>query len=86
MERQQPNGLAGVGIGVLAQLEQQKMAGDNRGSGQKRRGKVGLAFDPIAAALRQMHEDVASEAIPDDFMRLLDQIEALDTGKRKSGE
>lgn len=62
------------------------MAGNNRGIAQKRRGKVGLAFDPIAAALRQMHEDVTAEAIPDDFLRLLDEIDARDTGARKSGE
>ncbi len=34
-----------------------------------------LAFDPIAAALRQLHESVASEAIPDDFLLLLDQLD-----------
>ncbi len=34
-----------------------------------------LAFDPIEAALRQLHENVASEEIPDDFMRLLDQLD-----------
>lgn len=86
MDSQQPGELTGVGSGVLAQLEQQKMAGDNRGNAQKRRGKVGLAFDPIAAALRQMHEDVTSEAIPDDFLRLLDEIDARDTSARKHGE
>ncbi|MFM6950239.1 MAG: NepR family anti-sigma factor [Novosphingobium sp.] len=34
-----------------------------------------LAFDPIEAALRQLHENVAGEAIPDDFLRLLDQLD-----------
>lgn len=34
-----------------------------------------LAFDPIEAALRQLHASVASEEIPDDFMRLLDQLD-----------
>jgi Anti-sigma factor NepR len=38
--------------------------------------KVDPAFDPITAALRQMHDRVANEPIPDDFMRLLDQIDA----------
>ena len=34
------------------------------------------AFDPIAAALKQMHQDVADEELPDDFLRLLDEIDA----------
>lgn len=32
-------------------------------------------FDPIAAALRQMHEGVAKEPVPDEFLRLLDQLD-----------
>jgi Anti-sigma factor NepR len=36
------------------------------------------AFDPIAAALQQIHSKVTDEAIPDDFMRLLDQFDAGD--------
>lgn len=40
-----------------------------------------LAFDPIEAALRQLHDKVVSEEIPDDFMRLLDQLDDDDTGK-----
>lgn len=31
--------------------------------------------DPIAAALRQLHDDVVSEPVPDDFMRLLSEID-----------
>lgn len=34
-----------------------------------------MAFDPIAAALRQLHEQIASEQIPDDFLDLLDQLD-----------
>lgn len=34
------------------------------------------AFDPITAALKQMHEAVASEELPDDFLRILDEIDA----------
>ena len=37
------------------------------------------AFDPIAAALQQIHSKVTDEAIPDDFMRLLDQFDDGDT-------
>lgn len=39
------------------------------------------AFDPIAAALQQIHSKVTDEAIPDDFMRLLDQFDAEDRQK-----
>lgn len=44
---------------------------------------VNPAFDPITAALRQMHDDFASEPIPDDFMRLLDQIDARFAASKK---
>jgi hypothetical protein len=39
----------------------------------------GTAFDPIAAALQQIHIKVTDEAIPDDFMRLLDKFDADET-------
>ena len=32
--------------------------------------------DPVTAGLQQMFAAVAAEPIPDDFMRLLDEIEA----------
>jgi Anti-sigma factor NepR len=31
--------------------------------------------DPITAALRQMHDNIANEPIPPDFMELLDKID-----------
>lgn len=34
-----------------------------------------LAFDPIEAALRQLHESFAAEDIPDDFLDLLEQLD-----------
>ena len=34
-----------------------------------------IGNDPIAAALKQMHDDVANEELPDDFLRLLDEID-----------
>ena len=34
-----------------------------------------IGNDPIAAALKEMHDAVASEALPDDFLRLLDEID-----------
>ena len=39
-----------------------------------------MAFDPVAAALRQMHERVVAEPIPEDFLRLLDQLDDSDGG------
>lgn len=37
---------------------------------------VDTAFDPVAAALKQMHEAVTNEELPDDFMRILAEIDA----------
>lgn len=37
--------------------------------------ELGIGNDPIAAALKQMHDAVASEELPDDFLRLLDEID-----------
>lgn len=34
-----------------------------------------LAFDPISAALRELHDSVAAEGIPDDFLQLLDKLD-----------
>jgi hypothetical protein len=34
------------------------------------------AFDPVSAALQQLHQSVASEAVPDDFLRILEDIDA----------
>lgn len=40
-------------------------------------------FDPITAALRQMHDGIASEPVPDDFLSLLDQLEERMAEKAK---
>lgn len=34
------------------------------------------AFDPVSAALQQLHHTVASEDVPEDFMRILEEIDA----------
>lgn len=41
-----------------------------------------IGNDPIAAALRQMHDAVASEELPADFMRLLDEIDSKIAAKK----
>ena len=51
------------------------MAKDQTMKGSKMRS-VDNAFDPVSAALQQLHQAVASEAVPDDFMRILDEIDA----------
>lgn len=33
-------------------------------------------FDPIASALRQMHNTVVAEPVPEDFLAILSQIDA----------
>jgi hypothetical protein len=54
-----------------ALVEQQAMAKANKpGNRDEDPGS-----DPIAAALKQMHDAVASEELPDDFLRLLDEID-----------
>jgi hypothetical protein len=34
------------------------------------------AFDPVSAALQQLHQAVASEVVPEDFLRILAEIDA----------
>lgn len=42
------------------------------------------AGDPIAAALKQMHDAVASEELPDEFLKLLDEIDMKIASKKAS--
>lgn len=38
--------------------------------------------DPIATALRRLHDDIVAEAVPDEFMKLLSEIDQrIDEGK-----
>lgn len=57
--------------------------GEGRGKRQLK-NNVDPAFDSITAALRQMHDNFASEPIPDDFMLLLDQIDARISASKKA--
>ncbi len=38
--------------------------------------RVDTAFDPVSAALQQLHQAVASEEMPEDFLRILNDIDA----------
>ena len=62
------------------------LMGEGRGKRQLKafENNVDPAFDPITAALRQMHDNFASEPIPDDFMLLLDQIDARISASKKA--
>ena len=51
------------------------MARPERPKGNKMHA-VEPAFDPVAAALKQLHQAVASEPLPEDFLRILDDIDA----------
>ena len=35
-----------------------------------------IAFDPVSAALQQLHRTIASEEVPADFLRILEEIDA----------
>jgi Anti-sigma factor NepR len=61
-----------------ALVEQQAMAKENKPDNQD--GENGS--DPIAAALKQMHDAVVSEDLPDDFLRLLDEIDTKIASKK----
>ena len=39
--------------------------------------------DPIAAALKQLHDAVAGEDLPDDFLRMLDEIDTKIASKNE---
>jgi len=60
------------------------MAKDKPVKGKKMR-HADPAFDPVSAALQQLHQTVASEGIPDDFLRILADIDARIAGD-KPGE
>lgn len=38
--------------------------------------RADTAFDPVSAALQQLHHAVASEEVPEDFLRILEDIDA----------
>ncbi len=46
-------------------------------------GAMDPEFDSLTAALRQMHDSIANEPVPDDFLDLLDQIDAKFSAHKK---
>jgi Anti-sigma factor NepR len=68
-----------TGLGTKhALVEQQAMARANKPGNHDE----DLGSDPIAAALKQMHDAVVSEELPDDFLRLLDEIDTKIAAKK----
>lgn len=57
----------GVGSGVLSK----KKGGT---SSAAKPNSVELAFDPVEAALRELFDDMAAEAVPEDFMQLIAKL------------
>lgn len=51
------------------------MAEDQAAKGRNMQTAV-TAFDSVSAALQQLHQAVASEEVPDDFLRILEEIDA----------
>jgi hypothetical protein len=60
---------------AIALGKQDRMAKDLPRKGSKMR-HANTAFDPVSAALQQLHKDVASEELPEDFLRILNDIDA----------
>ncbi|WP_221792770.1 hypothetical protein [Aquisediminimonas sediminicola] len=52
----------------------------------KKKGKemhyVDADFDPVSAALTQLHQAVVNEPVPEDFLRILDDIDAKIAAKK----
>jgi Anti-sigma factor NepR len=61
-----------------ALVEQQAMAKAKKPVNQNE----DMGGDPIAAALKQMHDAVANEVLPDDFLRLLEEIDTKIASKK----
>jgi hypothetical protein len=60
---------------AIALGKQDKMAKDLPRKGSKM-PRANTAFDPVSAALQQLHQAVASEELPEDFLRILNDIDA----------
>ena len=51
------------------------MADDHNKKGTRMR-QADTAFDPVSAALQQLHQGVACDPLPEDFLKILDEIDA----------
>lgn len=54
------------------------MKGGKQGKGKSTNGQgpaIGNSLDPISHALKRLHDEVASEPLPDEFLQLLSEID-----------
>lgn len=68
-------------------LKSKQMLAEQRAMAKTKRPEfpqLDSSNDPIAAALKQMHDAVASEDLPDDFLRLLDEIDTKIAAKNEA--
>ncbi len=79
MTNHQPSPTVGRQDSKQMLAEQQAMAKANRPRFQGE----DPGSDPIAAALKQLHDAVAGEDLPDDFLRLLDEIDTKIASKNE---
>jgi hypothetical protein len=56
-------------------------AGAARKQAKPSRAQMTLNDDPVGTALRRLHDDVIAEPLPDDFLRLLGDIERKIAGQ-----
>lgn len=56
-------------------------AGATLKQGNPSRAQMTLGDDPVGTALRRLHDDVIAEPLPDDFLRLLGDIERKIAGQ-----
>jgi hypothetical protein len=54
------------------------MTSKKDGAKKPAKARTDSAFDPVEAALKQLYDQVAAEEIPEDFMKLLDRLDAQD--------
>lgn len=69
-----------------AAWKQEQMAEDPPPEKGSKMPNTATAFDPVAAALLQLHQAVASEEVPEDFLRILDDIDAKIAAARSASE
>lgn len=78
-------GYPGPGTFPSAWNDGEDQLGNNKSKRQA--SKMGETMDPefdsLTAALRQMHDSIANEPVPDDFLDLLDQIDAKMSASKK---
>jgi Anti-sigma factor NepR len=63
--------------------EKDKTGGKSLPEAGKPTFRTPMAFDPVQAALRQLHDDIVAEDIPDDFLKLLDRLDGKTPSARR---